>query len=153
MKIGEIMTRDVEIANPDDTLQTAARLMADLNSGILPVGENDRLVGVVNDRDIAIRGVAQGLDPTTTAIRQIMTSELRYCFEDDTVDDVSRKMGEWQVRRLPVLNSDKRLVGIVSLGDMVLEADDAEPAKDALHSISQPADEAAAAYAGDKPKQ
>jgi CBS domain-containing protein len=152
MRIGEIMTRDVEVANPDDTLQTAARLMADLDAGMLPVGENDRLVGVLTDRDIAIRGVAEGRDPSTT-VRQVMTSELRYCFEDDAVDDVSRKMGEWQVRRLPVLNSDKRLVGIVSLGDIVLEADDKEPAKDALQGISQPADEPAAAYAGDKPKQ
>jgi CBS domain-containing protein len=151
MKIGEIMTRDVEIARPDDTLQTAAALMADLDVGVLPVGENDRLVGVITDRDIAIRGVAKGLDPSKTSVREVMSTELRYCFEDEDVQEVAAKMSEWQVRRLPVLDRNKRLVGIVSLGDLVLQSDDDQPAKNALHGISQPAGQSAAAHAGNKP--
>lgn len=138
MKVDEIMTRDVEVANPGDTLQTAARLMADIDAGALPVGENDRLVGVITDRDITVRGVAEGLDPTQATVRDVMTEEIRYCFEDDPVERVSNKMSEWQVRRLPVLNQDKRLVGIVSLGDIVVEAPEKEPAREALEGVSQP---------------
>ena len=119
MKVSEIMTRGVEIASPDDTIQQAASRMAELDAGVLPVGENDRLVGMLTDRDIAIRAVAQGRGPDTK-VREAMTPEVRYCFEDEDLDDVVDNMGENKVRRLPVMSRDKRLVGIVSSGDVAL---------------------------------
>lgn len=138
MKVSDVMTRDVEIASPDDTIRTAARTMADIDAGVLPVGENDRLVGMVTDRDITVRAVAEGRPADECRVRDVMTEAIRYCFADEETKDVSRKMGEWQVRRLPVLDRDKRLVGIVSLGDLAAEA--GEPASgEALKSISQPA--------------
>jgi len=118
MKVSDVMTPDVEVVNPDDTLKTAAQLMADLDSGALPVGENDLLIGVITDRDITIRAVAEGRDPEKTTVRQAMSPDVLYCFGDENVADVSQKMGEWWVRRLPVVNQEKRLVGIVSLGDL-----------------------------------
>src|SRR5579875_958661 len=109
-KVNEVMTREVELAMPDDTIQTAAKTMADTGAGALPVGENDRLVGMITDRDIAIRAVAAGKSPAQCTVREVMTSEIRYVFDDEEIGEASRKMGEWQVRRLPVLNRDKRLV-------------------------------------------
>ena len=136
MQIRELMTTDVEVIRPDDTLQTAAQTMADLNAGALPVGENDRLVGMITDRDITVRAVAKGCDPEKTRVREVMSSEIRYCFEDEGSEAVARKMGEWQIRRLPVLNRDKRLVGIVSLGDLAIGGAE-EESKEALEEISQ----------------
>ena len=137
MKIRELMTPEVEVIKSGDTLHTAAQMMADLNAGALPVCQNDRLVGMITDRDIAVRGVAKGRDPDKTTVRDAMSGEVRYCFDDENPEEVARKMGSWQVRRLPVLNRDKRLVGIVSLGDLVIGGSD-EPAKEALKEISQP---------------
>jgi CBS domain-containing protein len=128
------MTLDVEAIRPNDTLRTAAKMMADLDAGILPVGENDRLVGMITDRDITVRAVAEGRDPDKTTVRDTMTDEVRYCFADESPEEVARKMSAWQVRRLPVLSRDKRLVGIVALGDLVIGAED--PAKEALREIS-----------------
>src|SRR5215475_1696722 len=110
MKVSEAMTRDVHLASPNETVQQAARLMASLDAGVLPVGENDRLVGMITDRDIAIRGVAQGKGPRTK-VREVMTADVKYCFDDQDVEEVSRNMADIQVRRLPVVNHDKRLVG------------------------------------------
>jgi len=152
MNANEIMTRDVEIASPDDTLETAASMMADLGAGVLPVGENDRLVGVVTDRDITVNGVAQGLDPKTATVRDVMTDEARYCFEDEEVGDVAAKMGQWQVRRVPILSREKRLVGIIALGDIVIQ--DKEPAEQALEGVSRSGTEAMEhAHSGNKPSQ
>jgi CBS domain-containing protein len=136
MKVGEIMTRGVEIASPDDTVQQAASRMAELDVGVLPVGENDRLVGMLTDRDIAIRAVAQGRGPDTK-VREAMTPEVRYCFEDEDLDDVVQNMGENKVRRLPVMSRDKRLVGIVSFGDVALYGD-SEQADTAATAVSEP---------------
>ena len=136
MQVHELMTPDVEVIRPDDTLQTAAKMMADIDAGILPVGENDRLVGMITDRDITVRAVAEGRDPDKTLVRDAMSDAVRYCFEDEDAEEVARKMGSWQIRRLPVLNRDKRLVGIVSLGDMVIGGSE-DPAKEALKEISQ----------------
>ena len=135
MKIGELMTPDVEVIRPDDTLHTAAMMMADLDAGVLPVGENDRLVGMITDRDITVRGVAKGRDPDKTKVRDAMSGEVRYCFDDENPEEVARKMGSWQVRRLPVLNRDKRLVGIVSLGDLAVSGAKSE-GEGALEDIS-----------------
>jgi CBS domain-containing protein len=144
MKISEVMTSDVEIASPDDTLQTGAKMMAELDIGVLPVGENDRLVGMVTDRDIAIRGVAGGQDVASMKLRDVMTKDVHYCFEDEDTGAVAGKMADWQVRRLPVLNRDKRLVGIVSLGDLAI-GDQGEAPHQALKGVSE------GAHAGDKP--
>jgi CBS domain-containing protein len=135
MKISEVMTREVKIVSPGLTIREAARSMADLGVGALPVAENDRLVGMITDRDIAVRGVADGKGPDTP-IREVMTAEVMYCYEDEAVEEVARQMDQLQVRRLPIVSRDKRLVGIVSLGDVALEAD--EPAAKALQGVSRP---------------
>ena len=136
MKIRELMTPEVEVIRPDDTLHTAGQMMADLDTGALPVGENDRLVGMITDRDITVRAVARGCDPDKTCVRDVMSQQIRYCFEDEDTTEVGRKMGEWQIRRLPVLNRDKRLVGIVSLGDLAIGGA-GEESKKALKEISE----------------
>lgn len=135
MKISEAMTPDVEVVRPDDTLRTAAQMMADIDAGVLPVCDGERLVGMVTDRDITVRAVAAGCDPEQTPVREVMSEELRYCLENDDTDAVSRKMAHWQVRRLPVLDQDKRLVGIVSLGDLAIGGAE-EESREALKEIS-----------------
>ena len=144
MKVKEVMTADVEIASPDDNLHTAAKMMADLDVGVLPIGENDRLVGMITDRDIAIRGVAEKRNVADCKLREVMTKDVRYCFDDEETNAVAGKMAEWQVRRLPVLNRDKRLVGIVSLGDLAI-GDESEAPHKALIGVSE------GAHAGEKP--
>lgn len=136
MRIADAMTRDVKMVTPDQSIIDAARMMADCDCGVLPVSENDRLVGMVTDRDIVVRGLAAG-KAGDTRIKDVMSPDIKYCFEDDDMDDVARNMGDLQIRRLPVLSKDKRLVGIVSLGDIANT--DEIPAADALSSISEPA--------------
>ncbi|WP_331376648.1 CBS domain-containing protein [Sinorhizobium chiapasense] len=120
MHVSEIMTRDVHLVSPNETITEVARHMAENDIGFLPVGDHDRLVGMITDRDIVVRGVADGLD-LQSKVGDIMTTDVKYCFEDEEVDDVARNMGDVQVRRLPVVNRDKRLVGIVSLADAARE--------------------------------
>ena len=139
MRVSEAMTRDVRIASPDQSIREAARIMAEIDAGVLPVGENDRLVGMITDRDIAIRAVAEGKGPDTS-VREVMTQDVKYCFEDEDTDDVVRNMADQQVRRLPVVNRDKRLVGILSLGDLAV-MEGARPAGEALAGVSQPGGE------------
>ncbi|HSS28478.1 MAG TPA: YqgE/AlgH family protein [Usitatibacter sp.] len=117
MKVNEVMTRNVCVASPRMSIGKAAQMMSECDSGVLPVGEDDRLVGMITDRDIAIRAVARG-KAHDTPVREVMSHEVLYCYEDEDIDDVGRNMADQQVRRLPVVNRDKRLVGIVSLGDM-----------------------------------
>jgi len=136
MRVAEVMTRDVRVARPDQSIQEAARMMADVDAGIMPVGEGDHLVGMITDRDIAVRAVAEGKGPQTP-VREVMSPEVKYCFEDDDTDAVARNMAEIQVRRLPVVNRDKRLVGIVSLGDLAV-MEGTHPAGEAMSGISQP---------------
>lgn len=133
----DVMSPDVQVVSPDATLKEAAALMRDEGFGMLPVGENDRMIGTVTDRDIAVRAVAQGKD-CHTAVRDVMTKDVIWCYEDDTVEKGANVMSTCQVRRLPVVNSDKRLVGIVSLGDFAVAVDDIQPTADALVGISQP---------------
>jgi CBS domain-containing protein len=122
MQISEVMTRAVQTTSPDVPVQEAARIMAAIDSGILPVGENDRLVGMITDRDLAVRALAQGKGPDCK-VRDVMTPEVKYCFEDEDVAHVARNMAEQKLQRLPVMNRDKHLVGIVSLGDIAIQGD------------------------------
>lgn len=117
MNVNECMSSDVRVCGPDATLQDAARTMKEIDVGFLPVGEGDRLIGMVTDRDLAVRGLGEGKGPDTT-VRDVMTEETCYCFDDETVEDVARQMGDLQLRRMPVLNRDKRLVGVISLSDI-----------------------------------
>jgi CBS domain-containing protein len=119
MRVAEAMTRDVRIASPDQPIRDAAGLMVQCDAGAIPVGENDRLVGMITDRDIAVRAVAAGKGPDTP-VRDVMSREVKYCFEDEDLQHVAKNMAEIRVRRLPVVSRDKRLVGIVSLGDIAL---------------------------------
>jgi len=135
MKVKECMTRDVETISPEDSIQQAATAMAQIDAGILPVSENDRLVGLVTDRDIAVRGVGAGLRPDAK-VREVMSPEVRYCFDDAEVEDVLDNMADIQLRRLPVVNHDKQLVGIVSISDLAF-LETAEAGK-ALSDISRP---------------
>jgi CBS domain-containing protein len=129
------MSRDVRLANPGQTIRDAAKIMAEIDAGAVPVSENDRLVGMITDRDIAIRAVAGGKGPDTP-VREVMTKDVRYCFEDEDLDHVAKNMAELRVRRLPVVNREKRLVGIVALGD-VASVQEKAGAK-AVKGVSQP---------------
>jgi CBS domain-containing protein len=140
MKVGEVMTRDVELVSPEDSIRTAANIMKDIDAGAVLVGQEDRIVGVLTDRDIAIRAVAEGKSPETK-VQEGMTPEVRYVFDDEDVGEASQKMAAWQVRRLPVLNRGKRLVGIVSLGDLALESRENTQVGKAMKGISQPGGE------------
>jgi CBS domain-containing protein len=139
MRVRDIMTADVECIKPSTTLREAARTMRDLNVGPLPVcGDNDRLVGMITDRDIAIRAVAEGDDPDATPVSAAMTPKIIYCYDDQDVHDAAQLMEDNQVRRLVVLNRDKRLVGIVSLGDLAVDTRDEQLAGHTLEAISEP---------------
>ena len=118
MRVSEAMTREVRVATPGQSIRDVAKIMDEINAGSVPVGENDRLVGMITDRDIAIRAVAQGKGPDTP-VRDVMTSEqVLYCYDDEELEQVAKNMSDQQVRRLPVVNRQKRLVGIVSFGDV-----------------------------------
>src|SRR5215212_7867164 len=119
MKVSDAMTAEVQLCTPDDTLKDAAEAMAALGVGLLPVTDNERLVGMISDRDIAVRGVALGRGPDSR-VGDVMTAEVKYCYDDQDLDEVTANMGEIQVRRLPVLNRNKQLVGIIALGDIAL---------------------------------
>ena len=135
-KLAEIMSRDVTVITPDKTIQEAAQKMRSGDFGLLPVGENDRLIGAISDRDIAIRAVADNMGPGTK-VREVMSESVFWAYDDDSVEEAARIMSEQQVRRLPVVNRDKRLVGIVSLGDFAVEASDKEPVTEALTEVSK----------------
>jgi CBS domain-containing protein len=143
MRVREFMTPDVKVASPKDTLQHAAQMMAEIDCGALPVGENDRLVGMLTDRDITLRAVAEGKSPAQCQVGEIMSHEVKYIYDDETIEDASRNMSDLQVRRLPVVNRKKRLVGIVSLGDIALNAKDSGGM--ALKDVSEPGAEPPAA--------
>jgi CBS domain-containing protein len=138
MNVREVMTREVQIATPEQSIRDAAQLMARIDAGTIPVGKDNRLVGILTDRDIAVRAVARGLGPDTP-VRDIMSAEVKYCFDDQSIEEVARNMADIQVRRLPVVNRDKRLVGILSLGDLAVRSD--ASTDDALRGVSRPGGE------------
>ena len=136
-KLKDLMSRDVKVISPDMSIREAAKEMRDGDFGMLPVGENDRMIGTISDRDIAIRAVAEGKD-TGTKVRDVMSEGIAWAFEDDSVEEAAKIMSKRQVRRLPVVNRDKRLVGIVALGDFAVESSEIRPAAEALSEISKP---------------
>jgi CBS domain-containing protein len=139
MKVSEVMTRNVQTVGPDHTAQQAASFMLNADAGSIPVADGDRLIGMITDRDIAVRGVAKGHGPDTP-VRDLMTDDLIIVRIDDDVEDAASKMSEAQVRRLPVIDQDDRLCGIVSLGDLSREID-TDCASEALEGVSQPGGE------------
>ncbi len=146
MRVAEAMTRDVRVASPDQSIRDVARIMADLDIGSLPVGENDRLVGMITDRDIVVRALAQG-KTLDAKVRDVMSQDVKYCYEDDEIANVAHNMGDIQVRRLPVVNRDKRLVGIVALADVATQ-EDAHTAGDAICGISSASSKRSGSQAG-----
>jgi len=139
MKVSEAMTRDVQLAHAMQSIQEAARLMAEIDAGALPVADDDRLIGVITDRDIAVRAVAEGKLPSTQ-VGDVMSREVLYCYEDQDLDDVAKNMGDVKVRRLPVVSRDKRLVGIISLGD-VAHCESSATTGQTVAEISEPGGE------------
>lgn len=137
MEIREIMTPSVDLIGPATTIKDAAVHMRDGDVGALPVGENDQLIGMVTDRDITVRGVASARSPDTCTVREVMSEGIYYCFEDEDVQRASRTMTEHKVRRLPILNREKRLVGIVALADLAKTG----IAEDAVEGVSTPTPE------------
>jgi CBS domain-containing protein len=123
MQVREVMSKDVKMVAPSDPINKAAKLMEKCDCGSLPVGENDRLVGVVTDRDIVVRAVSKGKAPKECTVRDVMSSGIKYVFEDEPTEAAAESMSRLQVRRLPVLNREKRLVGIVALGDLATKHD------------------------------
>jgi len=139
MKVSEVMTRDVQTVRSDSTVQEAASFMLREDAGSMPVSDGDRLIGMITDRDIAVRGVAKGHGPETT-VRELMTDEIICVRDTDDVEEVAMKMSQAQVRRLPVIDENEKLCGIVSLGDLARETDD-DCAEEALEGVSQPGGE------------
>jgi CBS domain-containing protein len=135
--IREVMTRDVEVVNPNDTLREAAEKMRSLNVGPLPVSDGQRVLGMITDRDIVVRAIAIGKDPISTKVSDVMTSGIQYCFDDDNVDTVLNRMKEQQIRRFIVVDRNKKLVGIVALGDLSQEVSE-QKVGEALGGISEP---------------
>ena len=135
--VKDLMSRDVKVISPEATIKEAALQMLKGNFGMLPVGENDRMIGAISDRDIAIRAVAEGKDGNTK-VRDVMTPGVIWANEDDSVDDAAKLMSKHQIRRLPVVNADKRLVGIVALGDFAVVNADIKTAGETLAEISKP---------------
>lgn len=136
MQVKQAMTRDVQVARPQQALRDVAKIMADRNIGSLPVGDNDRLVGMITDRDITVRAVAQGLGPDTL-VSKVMTPDVKYCFEDEEVDEVAANLANQQLHRLPVVDRDKRLVGILALADLA-NKNEKGAAATAVEGISRP---------------
>jgi CBS domain-containing protein len=136
MKVSEVMTRDVRTVRPDQPVQEAASFMLSADAGSIPVTDGDRLIGMITDRDIAVRGIAKGYGPDTL-VRELMTNDIIAAREDDDIDDVASRMSEAQVRRLPVIDEQERLCGIVSLGDLTQNGK-SDQAEQALEGVSQP---------------
>ena len=137
MLVSEAMTREVKICTPGQPIREVAQTMAAIDAGALPVGENDRLIGMITDRDIAVRAVAQGKGPDTP-VREVLSEHVAYCFDDEDLDRVAQGMADVRVRRLPVVNREKRLVGILSLGDVARRGNQREVVADVVAGISTP---------------
>ncbi len=140
MLVKQCMIKDVQLASPETTIKEAAQKMRDGDFGALPVGENDRLVGMITDRDIVIRAVCEGKDPSKTTVKECMTKQILYCYEDQSLEEVAKNLGDNQIRRVPVLSREKRLVGIVALGDIATSDVAPKKVEETLSNISQKTD-------------
>ena len=140
MHLTQVMSSNVQLANPDMSLCDAAALMQSGDIGSLPVGDNDRLVGVITDRDIAVRAVAAGKDPRTTKVRDVMSEGVRGIYDEASTKEAAQLMSKHQIRRLPVIDHEKRLVGIVSIGDFAVESSEIRPAAEALAGVAKGAE-------------
>jgi len=138
MNVESLMTREVAVVSPTDSVRSAADVLKRLNIGSAPVCNGRSLVGMITDRDIAVRAVADGRDPLNTPVEQVMTRDVVYCFEDQDVQEVADAMSASQVRRMPILNRQHELVGIVSLGDLAVDVADDEMSGEVLEEVSQP---------------
>jgi CBS domain-containing protein len=139
MKIHDILTHDPEVIHPDATICEAAGKMKQYDIGMLPVCDGERLIGSVTDRDLVIRGMADGADPLHTKVSEVMTKKISYCFDDSDLEDAARIMEEKQVRRLPVLNRDKTLIGIISIGDLAVRSHDQRLVEEVMERVCVPA--------------
>ena len=137
-RISEVMTRGVQTIRPDESLQRAAQVMDELNVGALPVCDGEQLVGMITDRDITVRATAAGMEPTQHHVSEVMTSQTRWCTEDQSTDEVMRQMGDVQIRRLPVLDAQQHVVGIVSLGDLATRV--SQHTDEVLRDVSWPSE-------------
>lgn len=135
-QVADIMSTDVTVVEPQQSLRVAAQLMKQLDVGSLPVCNGKRLLGMLTDRDIAVRAVAEGLAPESTCVSDVMTPDVEYCTDDQDTEEVMRQMGDKQLRRLPVIDADRQLVGIVSLGDMATRQ--RSSVDDTVREISEP---------------
>lgn len=140
MQLSEIMTTDVQLAEPAMSIRHAAELMKANDIGVLAVGENDRLIGIITDRDIAVRAVAAGKDVNSTLVREVMSEGVRWAYSTDSTQEAARIMSENQIRRLPVISRDKRLIGMVSIGDFAVEPSEIRSAAKALTGVSKGAE-------------
>ena len=138
MQINQVMTRNPEVLRPEASVREAAQRMKELDVGMFPICDGERLIGTITDRDIALRATADGRDADETTVKDVMTQEVDYCFEDQDAEEAVDMMNANQIRRLPILNRDKRLVGIVSLGDLATRAEDPSLSAEALAGISIP---------------
>jgi CBS domain-containing protein len=137
-RISEVMTRGVQVIRPDESLQRAAQLMDELNVGALPVCDGDTLVGMITDRDITVRATAAGMEPAEHHVSEVMTEQTRWCTEEQSTEEVMKQMGDVQIRRLPVLDAQQRVVGIVSLGDLAIRQ--REHTDELLREVSWPSE-------------
>lgn len=139
MKLREIMTQGVELVTPETMLQEAAQKMKDIDAGVMPVCDGWELVGILTDRDIVIRSTAEGQNPGSTRVADVMSREVAFCFEDEDTARAAELMKERQIRRLPILDRNRRLIGIISLGDLAVDTGDDSMSGDVLEQVSRPA--------------
>jgi len=139
MKVSDIMTKNVEVIHPEATIREAANKMKDINVGMIPVCDGDRIVGMLSDRDITVRATAEGMDPNQTKVRDTMSKQVVYAFEDQDIHDAARMMSEHQIRRLLIMNRNKRLTGILSLGDIAVDVNK-KTSGDILKDVSEPSE-------------
>ena len=138
MKISDMLTRDPHVIRPDAMICEAARMMKQHDIGMLPVCDGQRLVGSITDRDLTVRAVADACDPLSTRVRDTMTPNVFWCYDDQDIEEAAQLMEEKQIRRLPIINRDRRLVGIISLGDMALRTQNERLAEEVLECVSEP---------------
>jgi CBS domain-containing protein len=139
MKVRDILTRDAEVIHPKASVCEAAKKMRDMDIGMLPVCDGDKLIGALTDRDIVIRAVARGYDPVRTPVKEVMTASIHCCYEDDEVESAAAIMEQKQIRRLPVLDSNKRLCGMISLGDLAVRTHDEQLVEEVMEQVCVPA--------------